>query len=566
MVFWDINWRRGWRWVKRSCAPAAWDSGRNRSETVEKDARARFRHNRAQGGGLACATDGRGMRTTTAFLLLLTCGGAGAAADRKAVVLRVLKHDVSPPLREMAARVTGTLPAGAGLRVAPNASDPGLGLNFAGIAADVDTTGTPPPDTNGAAGATQFVQWVGNVYAVFNKDNGSIELGPFPGNNVWTGFGGACETNNSGQPIAQYDKNAGRWVLAQPVLVTPYTYCIAVSNTSDATESYFRYAFALTLPSGGTPDSPKLAVWPDAYYTSFNIIENGNVTGALAIAYDRVNMLDGGSRQPVAFTLGSTETYILPSDWDGATPPSSGEPDFYMNVGAPSTLNLYQFHVNFDNPGDSTFSGPVAIKVKPPTAASDPDVCTRKPGHCDSITQPSQGVLLDALPNELMYRLAWRKLNGKEHLLTNQTVFGSGSVAFIEWYDITNPDGTPAVAQQGSVSNATTNYWMGSIAEDKMGDMAIGFSASSTSLFPSIEFVGRLATDTKGTTGPTEPIATGTNVQESTPLWGAYSSMSMDPSDDCTFWYTTEFIQTPPSGSTANWSTWIASLKFPACP
>lgn len=498
------------------------------------------------------------------FLMFLGCSGALAADKPTPIVLRMLKHDLSPPLHEMAAQVTGTLPAGGIMPVTPNATDPGLGFNFPGIAAEMDNPKAPlPPDTNGAAGMTQFFQWVNTVFAVFNKSDGSVLLGPSLGSSIWKGFGAPCANHNSGQPIAQYDKQANRWVLAQPVLVAPYTYCMAVSTTSDATGHYYRFAFDLTLPAG-TPNSPRLAVWPDAYYASFNILQSGAVTGALAVAFDRLDMLNGSALQPVAFTLGSGYTYMLPSDWDGTATPT-GEPDFYLRVASPSTLDLFKFHVDFASPANSTFSSePIIIGVTPGDAGLTGDACTRKPGKCLSIAQPPPGVLLNAAPNAAMYRLPWRRRNRTEHLLVNQTIFGSGSEASIVWYDIIDPNGTPTRAQQGSVSNASINYWMGSIAEDKMGDIALGFSASSSALFPSIYFAGRLATDPNGAMGTPELIVGGSNVQTDSGAWGNLSSMTIDPQDDCTFWYTTEFIQTPPTGS-PNWSTWIASLRFPAC-
>jgi len=234
-------------------------------------------------------------------------------------------------------------------------------------------------------------------------------------------------------------------------------------------------------------------------------------------------------------------------------------------------MSLFKFHVDFNSPANSTFTGPVTIHVTPPPAAVDPDLCTRKPGHCYSVSQPPPGSALDALPNQLMYRLIWRRLHNKEHLLANQTLMsneaaaGPSSLASVYWYDIINPNTSPTRVQQGSVGSPSVNFWMGSLAEDKDGNLALGFSASGATLFPSVAFAGRLATDPAGTTGPPQLIAPGSNVQTNTGLWGAYSSMSMDPSDDCTFWYTTEFIQNPPAGASPNWSTWIAALKFPNC-
>src|SRR5579863_3505674 len=91
-------------------------------------------------------------------------------------------------------------------------------LNFGGVGAN----GFAPPDTNGAVGATQYVQWVNVEYAVYNKSNGALVQGPFAGNSFWAGFADSqCASKNSGDPIAQYDKAANRWVMMQPVFTSP---------------------------------------------------------------------------------------------------------------------------------------------------------------------------------------------------------------------------------------------------------------------------------------------------------------------------------------------------------
>jgi hypothetical protein len=444
------------------------------------------------------------------------------------------------------AHTSSALGGGSGLSV---------GISFDGIHSD----GIAPPDTSGAAGAMQFVQWVNTEFAVFDKATGTMLQGPLPGNTLWSGFGGPCEANNSGEPIAQYDKAAGRWVLAQPVLVAPYAYCVAVSTTGDATGAYYRYAF--NLPSGSAPDSPKLAVWPDAYYASFNLLRSGLPSGALAVAYDRSNMLRGNPARPaIGFPVSGSN--LLPSDFDGSIAPTAGEPDFYMNVGSASTLNIFKFHVDFETPANSTFTGPTSMSVTP-----RPTFCSRAPGHCGSalVVEPSPGELLDALANRLMYRLAWRNVAGVEHLVANQTIVGvlqASPIPSLRWYDITSPNTAPAVAQEGSIGDLLTSFWLASIAQDKNGDIAVGFSASSLLLDPSIAFSGRLSTDPPGQMETPQFIVKGHGVQLNTGgLWGAYSAMTIDP-DDCTFWYTTEYLETT---GTADWSTRIASLRFPAC-
>src|SRR6266852_1662893 len=158
------------------------------------------------------------------------------------------------------------------------------GLNFAGVG-DGDYGFVPnaaPPDTNGAVGDTQYVQWVNESFAVFNKTTGALVLGPVAGNSLWSGFGGGCEINNDGDPVVLYDKAANRWVFTQfSVTTTPYLQCVAVSTTSDATGTYNRYSFT---EGPNFPDYPKLGVWPDAYYISFNMFNGNFFAGGRACA------------------------------------------------------------------------------------------------------------------------------------------------------------------------------------------------------------------------------------------------------------------------------------------
>jgi len=200
-------------------------------------------------------------------------------------------------------------------------------------------------------------------FAVFDKATGALLAGPTEGNALWAGFGGGCETNNDGDPIVQYDKIANRWILTQfSVTTLPYTECVAVSTTSDATGTYNRYAFS--FGNNDFADYPKLGVWPDAYYMSFNIFVNGGGTfiGADACALDRNAMLAGNPAQIICFQQPSTVNSLLPSDMDGTIQPAAGEPAFFMNF-AKNVIQLWKFHVDFTTPANSTFTGPTVLPV-----------------------------------------------------------------------------------------------------------------------------------------------------------------------------------------------------------
>jgi hypothetical protein len=436
------------------------------------------------------------------------------------------------------------------------------GLNFAGVGqGDYGfSVQYAPPDTVGAVGATQYVQWVNTYFAVFNKSTGAIVSGfPKPGNSPWAGFGGGCQTNNDGDPIVQYDKLADRWILTQfSVSTTPYLQCVAVSQTSDATGAYYRYAFSY----GNTQfnDYPKMGVWPDGYYISYNIFNNARTfAGSKVCAFDRAKMLVGDpTATQQCFQLSTSYGGLLPSDLDGITAPPAGSPNFFMNFGV-NSLNLWKFHVDFTTPANTTLTGPTNIPVASFNAA-----CSGG-GAC--IPQPGTSNKLDSLADRLMYRLAYRNRAGVESLLVNHSVTVGNKrtgITSVRWYEVRNPNGAPSVFQQGTLGTSDSIHrWMGSIASDKQGNIALGYSASNSSVFPSIRYTGRLVTDALGTMQTENVIQAGGGSQTGNlHRWGDYSAMTVDPVDDCTFWFTTEYLK---AGGSFNWSTRIASFKFPGC-
>jgi hypothetical protein len=509
----------------------------------------------------------------TLSVLFSVCAFAQTTAQSSVRVIHELKHDVSAPLAELdrmtpaqphrfSPRLLKILPTGPASNApeyaAPDAAlqqvalppvAANLGLNFDGLGQgqygfNVDLT---PPDTNGAVGATQYVQWVNAQFAVFDKVTGALVAGPTDGNALWAGFGGGCETNNDGDPIVQYDKMANRWIFTQFSISTlPYTECVAVSTASDATGTYNRYAFSF---DNDFPDYPKLGVWPDAYYMSFNVFLNGNTfIGADACALDRNAILAGNDATDICFQQTSSVASLLPSDMDGTTPPSAGEPAFFMNFGK-NVIQLWSFHVDFTTPLNSTFTGPTVLPVATFTAR-----CFRS-----CVVQPGTTQRLDALGDRPMYRLAYRQFpNGVESLVFNHSI-STG----VRWYEVRSPNSTPTVFQQGTFGPNSTTRWMGSIAMDQSSDMALGYSVSSSSVYPSIYFTGRVAADTPGGMEGEQLIVNGSGSQTGgVSRWGDYSAMTVDPVDDCTFWYTQEYIQ---STGNFNWNTRIANFIFPNC-
>ncbi len=425
-----------------------------------------------------------------------------------------------------------------------------LGQNFDGLGQNAFgfTDAASPPNPAGAVGATQFVQWVNGSFAVFNKATGSLLAGPSPGNSLWSSLGGACASSNSGQPNVEYDRLAARWVLAQPVLNGSSVYCIAVSESSDATGPYYQYAPSLTALSA-PPSSAKLGVWPDAYYASFN-----TSVGAYACAFDRNSMLTGATpAAPICFPAGPAYGNLLPADLDGATPPATGEPDFFVSLGA-SALNLWEFHVDFGTPANSTFTGPASISVPAFT-----EVCGTG-GPCIPQSQTSQ--TLNSLGGQLMSRAPYRNFGNHESLVVNQSVQPTNGIAGIQWYELRGLSSGPSVFQQGTYAPDPNARWMGSAGMDGQGDIAAAYSVSSANMHPALSLAARASSDPAGTLQAENNLMSGTGSQTSTTLWGAESSLNIDPIDDCTLWFTGEYLR----ANGTDWNTRIGSFALPACP
>ena len=498
--------------------------------------------------------------------------------------LRELEHDTSPPLEKIppippqagAPRVV-PLYRTHGIFARPQAQpDPVIqsspsgtlstssGQNFLGLGNGF--TGPQgsflvqyiPPDTNGAVGTTQYVQWVNASFAVFDKATGTSTYGPAAGNTLWSGFSaanGACSKNNSGDPVAQFDKISQRWVLMQPVFKSPYVICVAVSQTSDATGAYNRYAFS--VPSGLFPDYPKLSIWPDGYYLTYNQFQGNSFQGAAACVMDRNKMLTGATASMQCATIGSAYGSLLPADFDGATLPPSGSPGYFLNYDADlASLDLWKMAVDWNNANNSSLIGPANIGVASFTEACGGGAC---------IPQAGTSQTLDSLGERLMYRLAYRNFGDHESMVVSHSVdtgTGIGNTG-IRWYELRKTSGAFGLFQQGTYAPDSDFRWMGSIAMDGSGNIGLGYSVSSGGMSPTIRYTGRTSGDAPGTMQGENDLLTGIGhgSQTSYTRWGDYSSMTVDPVDDCTFWFTTEYQ--PVNGNA--WSTRVASFRFPTC-
>ncbi len=444
-----------------------------------------------------------------------------------------------------------------------------------------------PPDTNGDVGPNHYVEMTNLLVRVWDKAGNPLTA-PFKLSSLFTPLGGQCAAPDAGDPIVLYDPLADRWLLSQfaftSISAPPYHECIAISKTGDPTGAYYLYDFI--TPGNEFPDYPKLGVWPDAYYMTTNqFLLGGSFDGAGVFAFERSKMLAGDPAASLIYfnlNLASFPEAIggmLPADFDGLIPPPAGAPNtfayFLANEfgDAIDGLRLFDFHADFANPLNSTFTerpeSPLAVApFNPLSPAGRRDIVQPPPATTTNA--------LDAIADRLMFRLQYRNNGTNEWLVTNHTVNVTGSTtvgtyqAGIRYYQLQRSlaGGGYSVLEQGTFAPDGASRWMGSAAVDREGNLAVGYSVSSSSVFPSIRYAGRLATDPPGGLFQGEQtLIAGSGVQLSTTSrWGDYSAMMVDPTDDCTFWYTNQYYTAASQASSSvGWLTRIGSFKFDAC-
>ncbi len=459
---------------------------------------------------------------------------------------------------------------------------PSVGVNVLGVGIGFLGYSVPdaPTDVNLAVGDTQVVQWVNVSYAVFDKTTGAVLSGAHAilGNTLWSGFAGACATHNSGDIIVQWDKMAHRWVLHQPVFSSPFKACFAVSTTTDALGTYYRYEFP---QPGGFPDYPKVGVWIDGYYQSNNMFNAAGTAylGAQPCAYNRAKMLVGDpSAEQICILDNSLGTLFddgfLPADIDSQLSlPPVGTPEIFLgsidNFASETRLYEYTMAVNWTTL-TATLTG---INGATPIATGLPafvGLCNFGSSAC--VPQLGTTSKLDSLGDRLMYRLAYRNSGNARNRYNSFLVshaIANGATGAERWYELRSTMAAPtalSVYQGGTYAPDATYRFMGSLAMDKMGNIALAYSRSSATLFPDIYFAARAPGDPLGSLGAEiaivdQTVATGS--QRSTQnRWGDYTSMAID-NDGCTMWYTNQYYTVP--NVTFGWSTRVASLKFAGC-
>ena len=458
------------------------------------------------------------------------------------------------------------------------AGAPTPGVVFNGIN---NEAGLTPSDVNGDVGLNHYVQGVnaagGTMLGIYTKTGTLIkELNL---KKLWQK--GPCRERAQGDPVIQYDAMADRWLFTQFAFSStergprpPFFECIALSNTSDPLGAGRTYTFF--IDDEWFPDFPKFGVWRDGYYMTVHLFDRRfNYKGQGVVAFDRASMLAGtpprGSSRdkfPAHYFFGPDDFGALPSDVSGSNPPPPGTPNYMViskddSLGANNDrIDLLEFEVHWNRPKRSK----VLLVDRLPTAPFKSVLCR---GSATCIKQPNSPINLDPLAGEIgvgnfmNYPLTYRNIGGVETLVMNHTVNVGDNRAGIRWYEITDPGGTPSITQQDTYSPPTLNRWVGSIAKNGLGEMALGYSVSGSNHFPSVRYTGRQPGDPAGFMDNETSLLEGGGSQTASNRWGDYTSMSVDPVDDCTFWHTNQYYN---QSRPYQWRTVIGSFKFPSCP
>jgi hypothetical protein len=441
-------------------------------------------------------------------------------------------------------------------------------------------------DDSGAVGFSHYVQVVNTAMVVYDK-SGNVLAGPISGTTFWQNQG--CGQHWS-DAVVRFDRYANRWVVSSPGGANGQDVCVAESHTSDPTGAYDQYAFAVNNRTNHLStffsDYQKIAVSTDAYYATAQPNLIGSGLGNTISAFERAAMLTGDpTPQFVTFFVPSTPprnpphmrySHMLAADHDGRRLPPSGSPEYVVQVqeshsGYPADLlQVYEFHADWNSPSSSTFVPTAGLVPQPFNSNVCPEqTCIKQPGVATRLNSVSYG-------STMMQRLTYRNFGNHQMLLFNQTVAADGdpsrSHAGIRWYELRmktrgRTRGPWEIYQQGTYAPPDANdRWLGSMAMDGKGNIALGFNVSGTSVFPSIHYAGRRPNDPLGTLPLGEiSLIDGGGVQhgEENTAFGDYSQMTIDPVDDCTFWYTGTYY---PTSSTPNdWHTRIGSFRFANC-
>ncbi len=458
--------------------------------------------------------------------------------------------------------------------IPPLASFDGLGEGFIGRELP-GRGGRGGIDLSLAAGPDHLFEILDGNMAVFSKKGkkhtatGTLLFGAVPNNSVFAGFGVRCGVANNSDAVVRYDQLADRWLIVVPVFSRPpgnpqgpYAMCYAVSATADPLGPYYRYEFQRPL----FPDYPRPAIWPDGYYNPTSTSDDplpGVVTQKHDCIADRNNMLKGlpAAEQCVVIDGG---VFLLNADVDGKRLPPTGAPNILMSTGGTQLLKafeddgvyFYKVHVDWNDVSNTTVSAPRKIPVAPYHY-----LCDGQLSSC--VSQPDTELRLDSQGDKLIQRLVYRNFGDHESILAEHSVATAARGGGVRWYEFRlDRQGDPVLYQQATYAPGGSFRWLGSMAMDRKGNIGIGYSFGGIPDYPGQRFAARLAKDPKGLlTFHESVLAEGQASQTGSLRWEDYTNITVDPSNDCTFWFVGNYLKKGATSST----TRIGSFAVPGC-
>ena len=467
---------------------------------------------------------------------------------------------VSPPPVVAGAVAVEQTVAGSHPAAALAASFDGLGVGLGDASKDIAPLRNPSDNSLGV-GPERIVQVVNSRFAIFNK-TGRALYGPVSTRAIFAGFPGECGKVDFGDVVARYDQLAKRWVFVLPIFERPageesYAMCYAVSATSNLLGRYYRYEFSRKL----FPDYPRLGVWPDGYYLGTST--GDTVIQKHACVAERSAMLRGRRAREQCLIIDGVN-FLNPADIEGTQTPSGGAPNLMFAAGGTqlrgvfdaASIDYYSFHVDWKNPERSQVNGPFAIAVAPYHY-----LCNGQLTSC--VPQPGTQQRLDAQGDKLMQRVVYRRIGKQQSIVAVHSVDTKGGGGGVRWYEFRlRGRSSVQLYQQGTYAPGGSFRWMPSISMDRVGNIAVGYSSGDADHYVGQRLSGRLAGDKPGQMTLAETVLVkGKGAQTDTLRWEDYTTMNVDPADDCTFWYVGDYYK---AGAT-HYSSRIGAVRLPGC-
>ncbi len=431
-------------------------------------------------------------------------------------------------------------------------------VNTGGTRLNIEALAAGAGNVHGGVGHDHYMQIAGGQVALYDKLRGRLQFGPIPVNTLFADGPRACRRFSKPDAHVMYDHLARRWVVSFRAAGNEkrrrrYYQCIAVSATADGAGAYVAHALEVKDRRGRAQDfdNPQLALWPDAYYLTLNLVDGRarEHSRSRMCGVDRLLLIAGRRLSYRCSDVSAAFGRLQAASFGGhALPPAgAGIPVFSLGAGGGDAMVMRYSYTR------GQLSQWQALAVEPYAGAAGPAL----------IRQPAPAPALPLFASRIGLRATYRHGHGGGIVVaTHSIVLPDGAIG-VRWYQIGLAPGDATLIDQGTIATAAESRWMGHIGIDKAGNIAIGYNVASADTPPGFRYTGREASDAPGVMHNEEVIVNGTGVQtDATTIAYATGSMALDPVDDCTFWATQRYI--PVSGM-GTWRTRIASFRFRSC-